>query len=109
MPASPTRSREPGANAATGSGRPASVERFLRGCAWPAADGVPYPRCDPGPSGQRLPAHTRAQAALPVGVRLEFQGEPIDQAWLVLYLASGVARFCTGQVGRANGGQVMAR
>jgi len=36
---------------------------------------VPYPRCDPGPLGQRLPADTRAAAALPVGVRLEFVGE----------------------------------
>jgi lysophospholipase L1-like esterase len=36
---------------------------------------VPYPRCDPGALGQRLPADTRAAAALPVGVRLEFEGE----------------------------------
>jgi lysophospholipase L1-like esterase len=36
---------------------------------------VPYPRCDPGPQGLRLPADTRAAAALPVGVRLEFVGE----------------------------------
>ena len=36
---------------------------------------MPYPRCDPGPQGQRLPADTRAAAALPVGVRLEFVGE----------------------------------
>jgi 3-oxoacyl-[acyl-carrier protein] reductase len=34
-------------------------------------------------------------------------GEPIDQAWLVLYLASDASRFCTGQVWRANGGQTM--
>jgi lysophospholipase L1-like esterase len=37
---------------------------------------MPYPRCDPGPLGLRLPADTRAAAALPVGVRLEFVGEP---------------------------------
>ena len=55
--------------------RSPEVEPFLRGCAWPAAPGVPYPRCDPGPAGQRLPADTRAAAALPVGVRLEFTGE----------------------------------
>ena len=55
--------------------RAAQVEPFLRGCVWPAAPGVPYPRCDPGPGGQRLPADTRAAAALPVGVRLEFTGE----------------------------------
>jgi lysophospholipase L1-like esterase len=36
---------------------------------------VPYPRCDPGPQGLRLPADTRAAAALPAGVRLEFTGE----------------------------------
>jgi lysophospholipase L1-like esterase len=51
------------------------LEPFLRGCVWPAAPGWPYPRCDPGPAGQRLPADTRAAAALPVGVRLEFVGD----------------------------------
>lgn len=55
--------------------RSAEVEPYLRGCAWPAADWAPYPRCDPGPAGLRLPADTRAQAALPVGARLEFTGE----------------------------------
>jgi len=55
--------------------RAAQVEPFLRGCVWPAAPGVPYPRCDPGPAGQRLPADTRAAASLPVGVRLELAGE----------------------------------
>jgi lysophospholipase L1-like esterase len=58
------------------SARPEQPEPFLRGCAWPAGEGVPYPRCDPGPLGLRLPADTRAAAALPVGVRLEFAGEP---------------------------------
>jgi lysophospholipase L1-like esterase len=58
------------------AGRPEAVEPFLRGCAWPAGEGVPYPRCDPGPLGLRLPADTRACAALPVGVRLELVGEP---------------------------------
>jgi lysophospholipase L1-like esterase len=33
-----------------------------------------YPRCDPGPAGLRLPADTRAAAALPVGVRFEWTG-----------------------------------
>jgi lysophospholipase L1-like esterase len=56
--------------------RPEQPEPFLRGCAWPAGGGVPYPRCDPGPAGLRLPADTRACAALPVGVRLELLGEP---------------------------------
>jgi lysophospholipase L1-like esterase len=58
------------------AGRPEQPEPFLRGCAWPAGEGVPYPRCDPGPTGLRLPADTRACAALPVGVRLEFVGDP---------------------------------
>jgi 3-oxoacyl-[acyl-carrier protein] reductase len=31
-------------------------------------------------------------------------GEALDQAWLVLYLASDASRFCTGQIWRANGG-----
>jgi len=34
-------------------------------------------------------------------------GEPIDQAYLILYLASDAARFCTGTIWRANGGQSM--
>jgi lysophospholipase L1-like esterase len=55
--------------------RPPQPEPFLRGCAWPAGEGIPYPRCDPGPAGLRLPADTRAAAALPVGVRFEFTGE----------------------------------
>ena len=46
----------------------------MRGSAWPAGELAPYPRCDPGPLGLRLPADTRASAALPVGVRLEFTG-----------------------------------
>jgi lysophospholipase L1-like esterase len=58
------------------AGRSEEVEPFLRGCAWPAAEGVAYPRCDPGPAGLRLPADTRASAALPVGVRVELVGEP---------------------------------
>ncbi len=54
--------------------RPAELEPFLRGCAWPPGEIGAYPRCDPGPLGLRLPADTRASAALPVGVRLEFTG-----------------------------------
>jgi lysophospholipase L1-like esterase len=60
------------------AGRPEGVEPFLRGCAWPAAADVAYPRCDPGPAGLRLPADTRAAAGLPVGVRLELVGEPAE-------------------------------
>lgn len=36
-------------------------------------------------------------------------GEAIDQAWLVLYLASDASRFCTGQIWRANGGSTIPR
>ncbi|MFN2544614.1 MAG: SDR family NAD(P)-dependent oxidoreductase [Actinomycetota bacterium] len=35
-------------------------------------------------------------------------GEPIDQAYLILYLVSDASKFSTGQVWRANGGQAMA-
>lgn len=34
-------------------------------------------------------------------------GEPIDQAYLILYLVSDASRYCTGQIWRANGGQVI--
>jgi len=36
-------------------------------------------------------------------------GEAVDQAWLVLYLASDAGRFCTGQIWRANGGSTHGR
>ena len=36
-------------------------------------------------------------------------GEAVDQAWLVLYLASQASRFCTGQIWRSNGGATTAR
>ncbi|WP_169786829.1 SDR family NAD(P)-dependent oxidoreductase [Nitriliruptor alkaliphilus] len=36
-------------------------------------------------------------------------GEAVDQAYLLLYLASDASRFCTGQVWRANGGQAIVR
>ena len=36
-------------------------------------------------------------------------GDPMDQAWLVLYLASDASRFCTGQIWRANGGATTGR
>ena len=34
-------------------------------------------------------------------------GEPLDQAYLILYLASDASRFSTGNIWRANGGQAM--
>jgi 3-oxoacyl-[acyl-carrier protein] reductase len=36
-------------------------------------------------------------------------GEALDQAWLVLYLASSASRFCTGQIWRSNGGTTTGR
>ena len=36
-------------------------------------------------------------------------GEAVDQAWLVLYLASDASRFCTGQIWRSNGGATTGR
>jgi len=48
-------------------------------------------------------------AAMRARSPLGLVGEAIDQAWLALYLASDASRFCTGQIWRANGGQVLAR
>jgi 3-oxoacyl-[acyl-carrier protein] reductase len=47
----------------------------------------------------------RMQSMSPIG-RV---GEAIDQALLILYLASDASRFCTGQIWRANGGQTLPR
>ena len=55
---------------------------------------------------QRLEAFVTAmKARSPLGA----VGVPLDQAWLVLYLASDASRFCTGQIWRANGGQALPR
>jgi lysophospholipase L1-like esterase len=71
----PSPSPEPGAwTGTTAAQRPADVEPFLAGCAFPAAPGVPYPRALPVDAG-RLPADTWATACIPVGVRLELVGE----------------------------------
>ena len=40
---------------------------------------------------------------------LRLVGEAVDQAYLVLFLASDASRFCTGQMWRANGGQAIVR
>jgi 3-oxoacyl-[acyl-carrier protein] reductase len=45
----------------------------------------------------------RMSAMSPLGL----VGEPNDQAYLVLYLASDAARFSTGHIWRANGGQTI--
>ncbi|NUP53086.1 MAG: GDSL family lipase [Catenulispora sp.] len=54
--------------------RPASVEPYLAGCAWPPGQGAAYPRADPK-DFSRLPIDTWGTATIPVGVRLEFTGE----------------------------------
>lgn len=53
--------------------RPEQPEPYLRGVAWPAGGGIPYPRADPG--DLRLPLDTRAAAAIPAGVHLELIGD----------------------------------
>jgi len=55
-------------------GRSPDVEPFLRGCAWRAVPGVPYPRFDPR-DASRLPADTWQCAQIPAGVRLEMVGD----------------------------------
>jgi 3-oxoacyl-[acyl-carrier protein] reductase len=47
----------------------------------------------------------KMQSMSPIGM----VGEAVDQAWLVLYLASEAGRFCTGQIWRANGGTTNGR
>lgn len=60
------------------------------------------------PDGSVDPARKAAYVAMraasaPMGVA----GDPLDQAYAVLYLASDAARFVTGMVMRANGGLTM--
>jgi lysophospholipase L1-like esterase len=59
---------------APSGGRSPEVEPFLRGCAWRAAPGIPYPRFDPR-DATRIPADTWQCAQIPAGVRLEFVGD----------------------------------
>ncbi|HUY21736.1 MAG TPA: SGNH/GDSL hydrolase family protein [Acidimicrobiales bacterium] len=61
---------------AAAPGRSPDVEPFLRGCAFGAAPGVPYPRLDPRDVG-RLPADTWQCARIPAGVRLELVGDAV--------------------------------
>jgi 3-oxoacyl-[acyl-carrier protein] reductase len=63
-----------------------------------------------GPDGATDPTRLEAfLASMRTRSPLGRVGEAIDQAWLVLYLASDASRFCTGQIWRANGGQALAR
>ncbi len=78
---------------APGATRTAFTDRHLR-----EPDGRPNP--------EKLEAFlARMREISPLG-RV---GEAVDQAWLVLFLASDASRFCTGQIWRANGGQTIPR
>jgi 3-oxoacyl-[acyl-carrier protein] reductase len=62
------------------------------------------------PDGSIDPARYEAFVAAMRGMSpLGLVGEATDQAWLVLYLVSDASRYCTGQIWRANGGQVIPR
>jgi len=63
-----------GGDATASAGRPAAVEPYVRGAAWPAGAGVSYPRANPADFA-RLPIDTWGTAQLPVGVRLELTGD----------------------------------
>jgi 3-oxoacyl-[acyl-carrier protein] reductase len=57
------------------------------------------------PDGTLDPARYDAFLASMKGMSpLGLVGEALDQAWLILYLASDASRYCTGQIWRANGG-----
>jgi lysophospholipase L1-like esterase len=56
------------------AGRSEQVEPYLRGAAFDAVAGVPYPRFDPQDAA-RLPADTWGCAQIPAGVRLEMVGD----------------------------------
>lgn len=63
-----------------------------------------------GPDGALDPARLDAFLDAMRGMSpLGLVGEAIDQAWLILYLVSDASRTCTGQIWRANGGQVIPR
>lgn len=66
------------------------MREFLRGAAFRAAPGVPYPRAR---DDARLPRDTWAQACVPAGVRLELVGDA--EAVVIRYRteAEGIQRF----------------
>lgn len=58
--------------------------------------------------GREVPGKYEAAIEfLTATVPLKRMGEPIDQAWMLLYLASPAGRYVTGQFLRANGGVSM--
>jgi len=62
------------------------------------------------PDGSLDPARYDAfLASMKAMSPLGLVGEALDQAWLILYLASDASRYCTGQIWRANGGQTIPR
>src|SRR5512145_2807517 len=62
------------------------------------------------PDGSLDPARYDAfVASMKAMSPLGLVGDPLDQAWLALYLASDASRYCTGQIWRANGGQTIPR
>jgi lysophospholipase L1-like esterase len=86
--------------------RSSEVGPFLRGCVWPAASGVAYPRADPA-NARRMPQDTWAAAQVPAGVRLEMVGNAtgIDVGYLTVtdelgYRGSGAG--CTFEVWRGD-------
>lgn len=56
------------------SNGPAGVSSYLAGVAFPGVPGIAYPRARPA-DAERLPADTWAAAQIPVGVRVELEGE----------------------------------
>jgi 3-oxoacyl-[acyl-carrier protein] reductase len=62
-----------------------------------------------GPDGKmRTEYYDRFVEAMRKQSPLGLVGEPIDQAYLIQYLVSDAARFCTGAIWRANGGQTFS-
>lgn len=62
-----------------------------------------------GPDGKMQTEHyDRFVEAMRRQSPLGIVGDPIDQAYLALYLISDAARFCTGAIWRANGGQTFS-
>ena len=60
------------------------------------------------PDGTLDPARYDAfLAAMKTMSPLGIVGDALDQAWLILFLASDASRYCTGQIWRANGGQTI--